>query len=410
MHGDGIPYQSMFQGNAIHARCETCHTPLPAGHDSYDPHGGALHCTACHAQTVISCYNCHFESQIQSHVKRAKQPLHDFVMLINRDKDGKVGSGSFQSITHQGDAFVAFGPFTPHTIGTGRGCSECHVNFGGTNAAIEEYNVTGELKFAEWDDVGKALTWKHDIVPIPEDYQTSFKMDFITYDGATSDPPGPSTNWSSIGKDTWDGHQMFFATPLSFEQMEKIGMEHVPVAAVSAALTAGEQADGVLLSWDVKNVDRIDDLRVVRAGTEIHVARDVAPRGNWLDVRAMAGVSYEYVIVATVNGSQVESNSVEAMRSVSRMVTALTEAAPNPFNPATEIRFTLASEGRAKLQIHDVAGRLVQSFDLGTLPAGPGSQHWDGTDTRGQRVASGSYLVTLSASGATDQLRVTLVK
>ncbi|MCP3905234.1 MAG: hypothetical protein GY715_16535 [Planctomycetes bacterium] len=74
------------------------------------------------------------------------------------------------------------------------------------------------------DDDTDVLTWIHGIVPIPEDYVTRFKMDFITYDGATSDPPGPSTNWSSIGKDTWDGHQMFFMTPLTRQQMTAIGM------------------------------------------------------------------------------------------------------------------------------------------------------------------------------------------
>jgi hypothetical protein len=227
IHGDGTTYNSMLEPGAIDVDCSDCHVPLPAVHTDYDPHGGALHCTACHTQSVVSCYNCHFESQVDAHIKRAKQPLSDFVMLVNREKDGKIYPATFQSLTYQGNAFVAFAPYTAHTITlTGaRTCTECHVNdpINGSNEAIEQYNATGQIKFATWDEGTGVLTWTRGIVPIPEDYQQTLKMDFITYDGATTDPPGPSTNWSLIGKDVWDGHQMFFASPLTRTQMTKLG-------------------------------------------------------------------------------------------------------------------------------------------------------------------------------------------
>ena len=231
MHGSSDPnviFSSMLEPDAIEADCETCHPSgsLPPEHSNYDPasHNDKVHCTACHAQTVISCYNCHFESQVESHVKRAKQPLHNFVILANREKDGKVYPATFQSLTYQGNAFTAFGPFTSHTITKdGRGCSDCHYNMGQQNVAIAEYNQTGQIHFAKWNDADSTLSWLNGIVPMPFDYETAFKMDFITYNGNTSDPAGPSKNWSSIGKDTWDGHQFFFATPLTPEQMLKLG-------------------------------------------------------------------------------------------------------------------------------------------------------------------------------------------
>jgi hypothetical protein len=221
----------MLEPGAMEAECEDCHTTgggtLP-DHSAYDPasHGGKIHCSSCHAKTVITCYNCHFESQVDSHNKRAKQPLHDFVLLANRDKDGKVYPMSFQSLTYQGNSFVAFGPFTPHSIDSvGRGCPDCHNNMGGTNAAITGYNSTGQIKFATWNTSDSTLSWIHKVVPMPEDYRNSFRMDFITYNGATSDPVAPSKNWSPIGEDTWDDHQMFFATPLTRSQMAKLGFD-----------------------------------------------------------------------------------------------------------------------------------------------------------------------------------------
>jgi len=221
LHGDdGVSYNSMLEPGAIVADCEDCHTSLPAGHSSYDPHNGALHCAACHAQTVISCYNCHFESQVQAHLKRAKQQLHNFVILANRAKDGKVGTMSFQSLTYQGNSWVAFAPFHSHSItNQGRACADCH-----NNAVVQEYNSTGQIYFAKWNSNDSTLSYLQGVVPMPEDYQAAFKMDFLTYNGDPNDPVGPSKNWSYIGENTWDGHQMFFATPLTAAQHAKIGM------------------------------------------------------------------------------------------------------------------------------------------------------------------------------------------
>ncbi len=245
LHGDGNQYESMLEPGAIDAACENCHgpggMPLPTDHATYDPHNGALHCAACHTESVISCYNCHFESQVDAHVKRAKQPLSGFVMLVNREKDGKVYPASFQSVTYDGKAFVAFGPYAAHSItAEGRSCPECH-NINDSNEAITQYNATGLMRFTQWDDQAKTLSWLKGIVPIPEDYQTRLKMDFITYDGDPADPPGPSTNWSSIGKDTWDAHQMFFASPLTRSQMDALGfVQTEPSWHVRLPLVGGE--------------------------------------------------------------------------------------------------------------------------------------------------------------------------
>jgi hypothetical protein len=231
MHGDGVAYASMLEPGAIDADCEDCHelSQLPAKHASYDPHKGKLHCTACHTATVVSCYNCHFESQVEAHVKRANRPLHDFVMLVNREKDGKVHPATFQSLTYKGDAFVAFAPYTAHTITKkGRDCKQCHVNkpVRGENEAITQYNESGVIRFTRWNEGKREIEWIRGVVPIPEDYETSFKMEFITFEGDPATPAGQDgSNWTAIGKDTWDGHQMMFATPLTRKQMKKLGFK-----------------------------------------------------------------------------------------------------------------------------------------------------------------------------------------
>jgi hypothetical protein len=230
LHGnDGVKYNSLFEPGAMKTECEDCHKTeagtLP-NHAAYDPHSGKLDCDACHSQTVISCYNCHFESQVENHLKRAKQPIHGFVLLANITKSGKIGTISFQSLSYQGKTWAAFGPYHGHSItDEGRKCADCHANFGGQIEAISQYNQTGLMKFATWNSGDSTLSWLKGVVPMPADFRRSFKMDFLTYNGSPADPVVPSKNWSAIGKDTWDGHQMFFATPLTEKQMAKIGFD-----------------------------------------------------------------------------------------------------------------------------------------------------------------------------------------
>ena len=237
VHGGTTTLQSMLQPGGITVDCEDCHkttggsAPLPS-HAAYDPHGGKVHCTACHARTVITCFSCHLESQIVTK-KRHRQALHDFVILGNRTKDNKVYPISFQSLTYNGMSWGAFGPYTAHTIDSvGKGCPACHNNMGGTNVAIAQYNATGSMKFVTWNPADSSLSWIHGVVPFPADYKRSFKMDFLTYNGAPTDPVVTTKNWRPIGKELMDGSHMLYSTPLTKVQMAKLGFDTTKVTAV----------------------------------------------------------------------------------------------------------------------------------------------------------------------------------
>lgn len=89
---------------------------------------------------------------------------------------------------------------------------------------------------------------------------------------------------------------------------------------------------------------------------------------------------------------------------------ALGQNVPNPFNPETNIRFKLATAGRAQIQIFDLRGRLVRHLLDARLDAGPHEQVWNGHDDAGQRVASGTYFYELRASGRRAVRKMGLVK
>jgi hypothetical protein len=83
----------------------------------------------------------------------------------------------------------------------------------------------------------------------------------------------------------------------------------------------------------------------------------------------------------------------------------LAAPAPNPFNPRTEVSFTLAEAGRVRLAVYDLQGRLVRRLVDGDLPAGAHTRAWNGRGDDGRRLAGGSYLVRLDADGAAAQTR-----
>jgi len=91
-------------------------------------------------------------------------------------------------------------------------------------------------------------------------------------------------------------------------------------------------------------------------------------------------------------------------------VTALVGARPNPFNPATEVQFTLARASEVRVAIHDARGRLVKTLVDGVREAGLQSAIWDGTDRDGRRLGSGVYFARFSGDGVHDTRKLVLVK
>jgi hypothetical protein len=89
---------------------------------------------------------------------------------------------------------------------------------------------------------------------------------------------------------------------------------------------------------------------------------------------------------------------------------ALRQNTPNPFNPSTEISFTLAEAGRAELQVFNLRGQNVRRLVAGSLEAGDHSVTWDGRDDGGARVPSGVYFYKLTAGDFEGMQRMVLLK
>jgi hypothetical protein len=88
----------------------------------------------------------------------------------------------------------------------------------------------------------------------------------------------------------------------------------------------------------------------------------------------------------------------------------LGQNAPNPFNPTTQIPFTLAKAGHVRLTVHDVTGRTVNTLVEGHRSAGSQAAFWNGTDSKGNPVASGVYFYRIEFEGIVEARKMTLLK
>jgi hypothetical protein len=89
---------------------------------------------------------------------------------------------------------------------------------------------------------------------------------------------------------------------------------------------------------------------------------------------------------------------------------ALSPCYPNPFNPTTAIRFTLATAGRIQLRVVDTTGRCVRTLLDAWQDAGTQTVTWDGRDDGGRSVAAGVYCCRLAAAGEALERKMLLLK
>ncbi|NCP02129.1 MAG: cytochrome c3 family protein [Deltaproteobacteria bacterium] len=263
VHGDGTSYTTMFEPGAIDAKCQNCHSDatLAGVNDFHDsPHMDAIDCSACHMTSAITCYNCHFDNEADEtgsilHAKFASAKFGGpgekaWRFLINRvvDEQGntKIFAGSMQSLMadvtassspgedNLGATFVAIGPYYSHSIQKNAiTCEDCHAS-----AAMQQYVDQGVIDVVKWKpEAGVAVAaaqmgaegWQgpKGVIPVPPDYSTALKFDFV--DLVTPDAPLNASSTSSSDRVLFKRGADYihfvdeYVQPLTSAQMEKLG-------------------------------------------------------------------------------------------------------------------------------------------------------------------------------------------
>ena len=74
---------------------------------------------------------------------------------------------------------------------------------------------------------------------------------------------------------------------------------------------------------------------------------------------------------------------------------ALEKAEPNPATNRVRIRWQVPVEAQVSLRVYNTAGQLVKVLADGRVKPGAHTSVWNGTDTRGRRLANGVYFCAL---------------
>jgi hypothetical protein len=89
---------------------------------------------------------------------------------------------------------------------------------------------------------------------------------------------------------------------------------------------------------------------------------------------------------------------------------ALTQNFPNPFNPSTTIRYSLAAPGEVKVVVFNSIGQEIRTLVNSYRLAGDYSAQWDARDSEGREVASGVYVYRMEVNGFTQTQRMVLTR
>ena len=194
-----------------------------------------------------------------------------------------------------------------------------------------------------------------------------------------------------------------FCTPIisvqPLDRFRKFGETiNLQVVAVGGAASAPQDARVVTTYQWRKNLQNLTNGgRISGANTaDLSITNAVAADSGLYDVVVTQGTIVEPSRQARV----VVSNTVGVEPGLAASELRLAAPRPNPFLGNTRLEFELARAGHVSLLVSDALGRRVKELMPATsMPAGRYAVDWNGTDAKGNRVASGVYFIQLQAAG-----------
>jgi hypothetical protein len=88
----------------------------------------------------------------------------------------------------------------------------------------------------------------------------------------------------------------------------------------------------------------------------------------------------------------------------------LGRATPNPFNPQTTITFEISREQDLVVAVYDLLGRRVRTLANEHRAAGRHELSWNGRDSQGRAMPSGTYIVRLETESGFQARKVMLIR
>ena len=89
---------------------------------------------------------------------------------------------------------------------------------------------------------------------------------------------------------------------------------------------------------------------------------------------------------------------------------SLAQNYPNPFNPSTQISYSLPYNSDVNITVYNILGEKVKEITNANEEAGEHSVIWDGSNSAGDQVVSGTYFYRIQAGDFSDTKKMSLVR
>jgi hypothetical protein len=290
------------------------------------------------------------------------------------------------------------------------------------NILITGYTISDNfpVTFGAFDSThnGDADAFLLSLEPAAEDIQWSTLLGGVNQDvgmdtlldfegnpivvGRTSSPDFPADTTGFYTE------EHIFVTSFDVEQVVPIFLSRFSVA---------YRSGGVDIEWEIAQVadpnsfllestcggsDRV--IPFEHQGNNVFVARDDRP------FTTDGGTATYSLFYLAPNGGWQLLVSRTVDREVPLFAVGLKSVHPNPFNPQTTISFSLERDEWAEVGVYELTGRRVTELASREFTAGNHSLLWNGRDSHGRAMPSGTYVVRLESESGVEARKVLLLR
>jgi len=262
-----------------------------------------------------------------------------------------------------------------------------------------------------------------------------FKVDSVSIDWTLND----GRDWRQIARRIPDTHFYLWRVPMVMSDSCRVmitlwscrdilgqGMSQdmfmisMPLAVTLESFSGAFEKEAAVLRWSTLVEQNLDGFNILRSESEADgyacITAKPIPAGG-----SSSGGSYEFtdpdVGLNRIYYYKLEGMSAGGSKDLSgpykvvcRAPFALEQNAPNPFNPTTSIKFTIAEDSHVTLAVYDVSGRRVKTLVNGDLKANFYRVEWDGRNDEGRKVTSGMYFYRLNAGSFVRSHKMILLR
>jgi hypothetical protein len=175
-----------------------------------------------------------------------------------------------------------------------------------------------------------------------------------------------------------------------------------------------QNGNDVALIWDAPAMRALLGYRIYKDDVLISETTET----NYLDENLANGM-FEYHVTAIYDSGESEpTNSVEVEIDVQTndediidiASTKMNSLYPNPFNPSTNISYSLATDEFVSIIIYDIKGKKIKTLVSENQTSGNYLVHWNGLTDNHSKAASGMYLVRMTAGRYSTTQKAVLLK